>query len=43
VTGDCHAGICGSRRVKLPPATRPWVDSTLTAVPTVIRRMVLGR
>jgi hypothetical protein len=22
VTGDCHAGICGSRRVKLPPATR---------------------
>ena len=25
VTGDCHAGICGSRRVKLPPATRPWL------------------
>ena len=24
VTGDCHAGICGSRRVKSPPATRPW-------------------
>jgi transposase len=23
VTGDCHAGICGSRRMKLPPATRP--------------------
>ena len=23
VTGDCHAGICGSRRVKSPPATRP--------------------
>ena len=22
VTRDCHAGICGSRRVKLPPATR---------------------
>jgi periplasmic divalent cation tolerance protein len=26
VTGDCHAGICGSRRVKLPPATRPCED-----------------
>lgn len=23
VTGDCHAGICGSRRVRFPPATRP--------------------
>ncbi len=23
VTGDCHAGICGSRGVKFPPATRP--------------------
>lgn len=22
VTGDCHAGICKSRRVKLPPTTR---------------------
>src|SRR3954447_25178708 len=22
-TGDGHAGFCGSRRVKLPPATRP--------------------
>jgi len=26
VAGDCHAGICGSRRAKLPPATRPWPD-----------------
>jgi 3-hydroxymyristoyl/3-hydroxydecanoyl-(acyl carrier protein) dehydratase len=23
VTGDCHAGICGSRGAKFPPATRP--------------------
>jgi hypothetical protein len=23
VTGDCHAGICGSRGVQFPPATRP--------------------
>lgn len=23
VTGDCHARVCGSRGVKLPPATRP--------------------
>ena len=22
VTGDCHAGICGSRGVRFPPATR---------------------
>jgi hypothetical protein len=22
VTRDCHAGICGSRRVKVPPATQ---------------------
>jgi len=24
VTGDCHAGICGSRGLAMPPATRPW-------------------
>jgi hypothetical protein len=23
VTGDCHAGICGSPGVKFPRATRP--------------------
>ena len=22
MTGDCHAGICGSRGVQFPPATR---------------------
>ena len=25
VTGDCYARICGSRRVRLPPATRQAV------------------
>jgi hypothetical protein len=25
VTRDCHAGICGSRRVRLPPATRQLI------------------
>jgi hypothetical protein len=24
VTGDCHAGICGSLGVKFPQSTRPW-------------------
>ena len=24
VNREIHAGICNSRRVKLPPATRPW-------------------
>ena len=23
MTGDCHVGICGSRGVRFPPATRP--------------------
>jgi hypothetical protein len=25
VTGDCHAGICGSLGAKFPQATRPLV------------------
>ena len=25
MTRDCHAGICGSRRVRLPPATRQLI------------------
>jgi hypothetical protein len=29
VTGDGHGGICGSRRVKLPPAIRPWTSRWL--------------
>ena len=27
VTRDCHAGICGSRRVRLPPATQQLLVS----------------
>ena len=25
MTGDCHAGICGSLGVKFPQATRPMI------------------
>jgi hypothetical protein len=33
VTGDCHARICGSRRVRVPPATRPNnLNTLLTAL-----------
>ena len=28
MTGDCHAGICGSRGVRFPPATRHEILTT---------------
>jgi hypothetical protein len=28
VNREVHAGICGSRRVKFPPATRPWAPAS---------------
>jgi hypothetical protein len=28
VSREAHAGICGSRGVQLPPATRPWVPAS---------------
>ena len=33
MTRDCHAGICGSRRVRLPPATRRFVRERSSADP----------
>src|SRR5215218_4580429 len=38
VTGDCHARICGSRGVRLPPATR-----LLTSACTISGRDQCGR
>jgi len=42
--GDCHAGICGSRGVRFPPATRPpgWIDRDPIPDPTAMRVMVGG-
>jgi len=39
VTGDCHAGIRGSRGVQFPPATRPTMD-TVTLIRSAIRQLL---
>ena len=36
VTGDCHAGICGSRGVQFPPATRPATRHSSLVVQQVV-------